>query len=132
MKIIQPYLIQVLELISNILYYRILKYFSTDANNYSVVFTSGATAALKLAIECFNFGQNGNNKDNIQSTFAYLQECHTSVLGLREIAAYKNARIKCISSEEFLEHGNFYYFKSIGAVEVNNIFVYPAQCNFRY
>lgn len=176
-------------------FFRILKHFNTDSNEYSVVFTSGATAALKLAVECFDFKksknlikqENGtcnknqtdaenssvqnigkannntdvfeqvttldnddtncskfvNNKFNINSnisnqnvqpfsgTFAYLQDCHTSALGLREVAAStKNAKNKCVSREDFLKKDNFEYFKTIGS-EDNNLFVYPAQCNFR-
>lgn len=182
-------------------FFRILKHFNTDSNEYSVVFTSGATATLKLAVECFDFkksksnhklqnrtcsknqtnaenssvqniniGKENNNTDvfeqettldnddtncsniiendvnlnsnisnqNVQvgqpfsGTFAYLQDCHTSALGLREVAACtKNAKIKCVSREDFLKKYNFEYFETIGSDEDNNLFVYPAQCNFR-
>ena len=57
---------------------QILRYFQTTEENHTVIFTSGATQALKLVGENFTF----QNKDQI---FAYLDECHTSVIGLREV-----------------------------------------------
>ncbi|CAL8109547.1 unnamed protein product [Orchesella dallaii] len=56
--------------------HKILRHFGTNADEYTVIFTSGATQALKLVAETFQF--NGG-------LFAYLEECHTSVVGMREI-----------------------------------------------
>ena len=57
---------------------QILRFFHTTEENHTVIFTSGATHALKLVGENFTF----QNKDQI---FGYLDECHTSVIGLREV-----------------------------------------------
>lgn len=57
---------------------QIVKFFGTDLLTYSVVFTSGATGALKLVAETFPFQDNGE--------FWYTQDNHNSVLGIREIA----------------------------------------------
>ena len=48
------------------------EWFSTDQEHYALIFTSSATAALKLLAECYS-----------SSTLAYLTDNHTSVLGLR-------------------------------------------------
>lgn len=37
--------------------YRVLHHFNTNIDEYNVIFTSGATAALKLVAESFDFGQ---------------------------------------------------------------------------
>lgn len=100
--------------------YKILECFHTTTDEYSVIFTSGATAALKLLGENFNFGVE-NNGD-----FMYLRDNHTSVLGMREIVTTHN--IKCVERSDFLS----------GAVrqtinnerQANNLLVFPAQCNF--
>lgn len=54
---------------------QILDFFGAPRDEYDVVFTSGATAALKLVGETFPFGNSG--------CFAYPSNAHTSVLGLR-------------------------------------------------
>ena len=56
----------------------ILRFFNTTEDNHCVIFTSGTTQGLKIVVENFDFEtQNG--------TFLYLDECHTSVVGLREL-----------------------------------------------
>lgn len=50
---------------------RIVRYFNTDLEKYSVIFTSGATAALKTVAECFAWSANDegdlNLRENIKS-----------------------------------------------------------------
>lgn len=85
-----------------------------------MIFTSGATAALKTLAETFNFidGNEGN--------FLYLRDNHTSVLGMREVIGTKN--IQCIERNEFLS-GRF--LKRISNEKHGrNLLVYSAQCNF--
>lgn len=57
----------------------VLEYFHTNDKLYRVIFTSGATGALKIVGECFPF------KSRERNCFAYLQDNHTSVVGLREL-----------------------------------------------
>lgn len=97
--------------------YKILKWFNTSSDEYSVIFTSGATASLKLVAETFDFGDSSNG------CFLYLRDNHTSVLGMREIVQTEN--VICIERDQFL-NGNFHGFGKNG----NSLFVYPAQCNF--
>lgn len=94
--------------------YKILNHFNTTTDDYSVVFTSGATAALKLVAETFNF--------NDSASFVYLRDNHTSVLGMREVVRTK--RIKCLERNEFLNDRNACDVKG------QSLFVFPAQCNF--
>ncbi|ELP85028.1 zinc finger protein DHHC domain containing protein, putative [Entamoeba invadens IP1] len=62
---------------------RILKYFNANEKEYDVVFTSGATEALKTVGENFPFTE--------ASVFLYLLQNHNSVLGIREYASKANA-----------------------------------------
>lgn len=95
--------------------YEILKSFNTTSDEYSVIFTSGATASLKLVAESFDFS-NGY--------FSYLRDNHTSVLGMREVVKTKN--IYCIERNEFMSD----HFDRKSNVVGNSLYVYPAQCNF--
>ena len=88
----------------------ILRFFNTNEEKHSVIFTSGATQSLKLVGENFTF-----NDEN--GLFLYLDECHTSVVGLREIApSYKVA-----NSENVLE---------ILSESQSGLFTFPAMSNF--
>lgn len=101
--------------------YKILEDFNTNTEDYSVVFTSGATAALKLLAETFNF--NGGR-------FSYLRDCHTSVLGMREVVRAKN--IRAVEREDFVSEKFLKDFQSSSVDEANSnsLLVFPAQCNF--
>eukprot|EP00727_Mastigamoeba_balamuthi_P007954 m51a1_g378 hypothetical protein (837) ;mRNA; r:649120-652836 len=57
----------------------ILRFFSASSDEYDVVFTSGATAALKIVGESFPWSAG--------SVFAYTEVNHTSVLGIRKFCA---------------------------------------------
>lgn len=62
---------------------KILKYFRANPKEYDVIFTSGATEALKIVGENFPFSP--------ASVFLYLLQNHNSVLGIREYASAANA-----------------------------------------
>lgn len=96
---------------------RILRHFNTTANEYSIVFTTNATAALKLVAETFNFKGGG---------FYYCQENHTSVLGMRELVATDN--IFVLTMEELLKCNQ----KSSDPKENigNALVAFSAQCNY--
>ncbi|KAI4457573.1 molybdopterin cofactor sulfurase mosc [Holotrichia oblita] len=80
--------------------FQILNHFNTNSDEYSVIFTSGATA--------------------------YLQDNHTSVLGMRNNA----------SNIKMLEHNQAFDLLNSDSINIisdnteNSLFVYPAQCNF--
>lgn len=97
--------------------YKVLEFFNTSTEEYSVIFTSGATASLKLLAESFDFGGDGS--------FVYLRDNHTSVLGMREIVASRD--IVCLEHNQFLQSQcNHLNLSSSG----NHLVVFSAQCNF--
>lgn len=104
--------------------YKILSSFNTTTDDYSVIFTSGATASLKIVAESFDFGS--SSPDAGTGTFSYLRDNHTSVLGMREIVKTKN--INCIERNQFVEDR----FDGNASVNMNgnSLYVFPAQCNF--
>ncbi|GAB5033959.1 molybdenum cofactor sulfurase [Nannochloropsis oceanica] len=59
---------------------RIVDFFNTTLSEYSVIFTSGATAALHLLSETFPWSN--------RSRFTYLEQSHNSVLGIRELCLH--------------------------------------------
>nr|CEL70351.1 TPA: molybdopterin cofactor sulfurase, putative [Neospora caninum Liverpool] len=72
----------------------ISRFFDAPENEYAVIFTSGATAALKLVGESFPFAAR-------LSSFYYLRVNHNSVLGIREYAYAKNAKsVRALSPRE--------------------------------
>ena len=68
----------------------VLDHFNTDTDHYSLVFTSGATAGIKMVAECFPWSHDVTD-DNCGdvTTPGHLvlhEDCHTSVLGIRQLA----------------------------------------------
>lgn len=104
--------------------YKILHWFNTTSDDYSVIFTSGATASLKILAETFDFGESTSASLASCGYFAYLKDNHTSVLGMREIV--KTTNICCIERDQFLCGKFSESFSNNG----NSLLVYPAQCNF--
>lgn len=93
--------------------HRILNHFNTTDQHYKVIFTSGATASCKLLAECFPLSSN-------DSTFMYLDECHTSVIGMRELAK----SFKVINEKEVRP-------QLLTDTKTNtNLFAFPAMSNF--
>ena len=126
---------------------RILKHFNTSSEQHTVIFTSGATAALKLLAESFDWKGATSEGSAHQSHFCYLQENHTSVVGMREIAASRGAQISSVNekdleeqiiftTEEKREDSDLKPFDSgsNGVRETvdccHNLFAFPAMCNF--
>eukprot|EP01105_Mastigella_eilhardi_P018777 TRINITY_DN4379_c0_g5_i2.p1 TRINITY_DN4379_c0_g5~~TRINITY_DN4379_c0_g5_i2.p1 ORF type:complete len:556 (-),score=172.63 TRINITY_DN4379_c0_g5_i2:50-1717(-) len=70
----------------------VLRHFHTTRKEYSVIFTSGTTGALKLLGESFPWTN--------ASKFVYLRQNHNSVLGIREIALDQGAEFVAIPESE--------------------------------
>lgn len=68
----------------------LLSFFNADPDDYTVVFTANATAALKLVGESYPFTP--------QSTLVLGTDSHNSVHGLREFSSHKGARTTYINS----------------------------------
>lgn len=122
--------------------YRILRHFNADPDEYSVIFTAGATASLKLVGETFDYtGRHSVDDDEkfaaeydgTPGTFMYLKDNHTSVLGMREFALERGASTHCLPLEDAFEALNRDGDVSMGDGGKrggNSLFVYPAQCNY--
>ncbi|KAJ2787875.1 hypothetical protein GGI15_000383 [Coemansia interrupta] len=95
---------------------RLLRFFGTTAERYAVVFTANATAAIRLAGELTPMTKTG--------VFCYSRESHTSVVGVRNLAAKCDVAIRPID------------FSDIETVVLptnthgTSLLAYPAQCNF--
>ncbi len=61
------------------------------AHEWELIWTSGSTAALRIAAETFPFSRG--------SLFAYTMNAHTSVLGMRVPAAAAGAHCRCVPLE---------------------------------
>eukprot|EP00727_Mastigamoeba_balamuthi_P004676 m51a1_g14206 putative molybdenum cofactor sulfurase-like (1026) ;mRNA; f:150750-154403 len=83
--------------------------------SHSVVFTSGATAALKLIGESFDWSP--------RSVLCFLHGSHTSAVGIRAYAAAAGARVVSADTEQQLDDVGV-----DGTAE--NLLVLPAQSNF--
>ncbi|KPI41860.1 Molybdenum cofactor sulfurase [Cyphellophora attinorum] len=60
---------------------RVLQFFNGSANEWDVVFVANATAAIKLVGEAFRDQPSGFD-------LGYHEECHNSVVGLRQVAQH--------------------------------------------
>ncbi|KAL3333767.1 hypothetical protein AABB24_033701 [Solanum stoloniferum] len=121
---------------------QVLSFFNASPREYSCIFTSGATAALKLVGETFPWSSN--------SSFMYSMENHNSVLGIREYALSKGAAAFAVDIEEGTHVGESESPKSNlkltqhhiqrrneGGVlkegmtgNAYNLFAFPSECNF--
>ncbi|XP_040840596.1 molybdenum cofactor sulfurase [Ochotona curzoniae] len=105
--------------------YRILAHFHTSPEDYSVIFTAGCTAALKLVAETFPWESQGPASGG--SHFCYLTDSHTSVVGMRKAITAVNVTSTPVTPEDLRE--------SSAAVsdpdcQLPHLFCYPAQSNF--
>nr|XP_046209566.1 molybdenum cofactor sulfurase-like isoform X2 [Oncorhynchus gorbuscha] len=78
--------------------YRILQHFNTTPDEYSVIFTSGSTAALKLVAESFPWRP--PTAAEPASQFCYLTDNHTSVVGIRGVISALGVVSLPVSPEE--------------------------------
>lgn len=105
---------------------QVLGFFNASEDEYALVFTSGATAALKLVGECFPWSND--------SVFAHAVDSHTSVLGIRGYAARHGAEVSCVGLDELERLGRPQYESNQTAEAEGqaaaSLFAFPAECNF--
>lgn len=102
---------------------KILAFFNTNKDEYSVVFTSGATGALKIISESFPWEPN--------SEFWYSLYNHNSVLGIREIALDNKVSYRCFDEDEINKKIEDAEKGKVRMQDSSyNLFAYPAECNF--
>ncbi|XP_062852171.1 molybdenum cofactor sulfurase isoform X2 [Trichomycterus rosablanca] len=114
--------------------YRILEHFNTSPEEYSVIFTSGCTAALKLVADSFPWVSASAN--SLGSRFSYLTDNHTSVVGIRGVTEPRGVKTVPVLPQE-LEARAPLYPKAIHLPTnagqdclVPHLFCFPAQSNF--
>uniref|UniRef100_H2ZFT9 Aminotransferase class V domain-containing protein n=1 Tax=Ciona savignyi TaxID=51511 RepID=H2ZFT9_CIOSA len=106
----------------------VLAFFNTTSSEYSIIFTSGATAGLKLVAQSFDWTPG-------KSMYAYLEDNHTSVVGIREAAIDKGAHSVCLRFPKhfkpiLLRPSNQMKMGGDNQAEPSHLFAYPAQSNF--
>ncbi|XP_040172837.1 molybdenum cofactor sulfurase [Anopheles arabiensis] len=119
-----PHTSRTMEDLIDLVRYRVLRWFQTRPADYSLVFTSGTTASLKLVAESFEFGQG----DAEPGSFVYLRDSHTSVLGMRELV--RTGRVQPIERAELLQALNEPEDPRRQHPLRPSLLVFPAQCNF--
>ncbi len=129
----------------------ILSFFNTTSDEYHVIFTCNATHGIKLVAQNFKF-QTANDSTESESWFVYLQDNHTSVVGIRAVALEKGVNVRIVdykeSSQETLsvtlqnKHSiisstvidssiNGDVSKNLPSGNIpNNLFAFPAMSNF--
>lgn len=79
-----------------------LAHFGADPREWSVVFTSGATAALKLVGEQFPWTSRSSSAfGGGGSLFVHARASHNSVLGVRAYAQAGGASVRCIDIDDY-------------------------------
>ncbi|XP_077773789.1 molybdenum cofactor sulfurase [Podarcis muralis] len=107
--------------------YRILQHFNTSVEDYTVIFTSGSTAALKLVAEAFPWVP--ETAEGPGSRFCYLTDNHTSVVGMRAIADAMNVLSVPVKPKDLLP-GTDDLVAGGNSCKTPHLFCYPAQSNF--
>ena len=129
----------------------VLNFFNTNQDAYSVVFTAGCTASLKLLAESFpwnagpsvtvnkgNFTYTGDlNRDSVeapvdhgQSLFCYLEDNHTSVIGIREVALERGADVVCFREQDITQFDCPHIHGQKSDLMLRHLLAFPAQSNF--
>jgi selenocysteine lyase/cysteine desulfurase len=100
---------------------RVLRFFQCDPDEYELVFTANATAALKLVGEAFPFGPG--------SRYVLSTDNHNSVGGIREYARRAGATCECLPLDADLRLTD--PAEALGEPGLDpSLFAYPAQSNF--
>ncbi|XP_053732014.1 molybdenum cofactor sulfurase [Synchiropus splendidus] len=108
--------------------YRVLQHFNADPEEYSVIFTSGCTAALKLVAESFPWRPQSESES--ASHFCHLADNHTSVVGIRALASDRGAAILPVALQDVENTAKDQSQSEDVACLTPHLFCYPAQSNF--
>jgi molybdenum cofactor sulfurtransferase len=103
----------------------VLSYFNTSADEYIVVFTQNATAALKLVGESYPFATG--------SRYLLTFDNHNSVNGIREFARARGATVDyapLATPDLRLDRARLETLLDSADPAQANLFAYPAQSNF--
>jgi selenocysteine lyase/cysteine desulfurase len=98
----------------------VLRFLNADPDEYTVVFTANASAALKLVGEAFPFTEG--------SRFTLLQDNHNSVQGIRLYAEAAGAEVTYLPIDRDLRFDTTRPLPPAG--ETPGLFAFPTQSNF--
>lgn len=105
---------------------QVLKFLNASPDEYSVVFTSGASSSLRIIGE--------NYKWSHQSVFAYTLQNHASVIGIREYPLEKGAKVEVVMPnfliEEIESRHTHQQHQQQQDNSIFNLFAFPGECNF--
>ncbi|XP_070772305.1 molybdenum cofactor sulfurase [Enoplosus armatus] len=108
--------------------YRVLQHFNATPEEYSVIFTSGCTAALKLVAESFPWRP--QTASEAGSHFCYLTDSHTSVVGMRGLTSGRGVVALPVSPQEVENRAKDEAQGEDVICQTPHLFCYPAQSNF--
>ncbi|CAF90945.1 unnamed protein product, partial [Tetraodon nigroviridis] len=108
--------------------YRILQHFNTTPEEYSVIFTSGCTAALKAVADSFPWRSPSDNEAG--SCFSYLTDNHTSVVGIRGKTLSQGVVMLPVSPQSVEDRAKDKAQHNVDMCQTPHLFCYPAQSNF--
>jgi molybdenum cofactor sulfurtransferase len=95
----------------------LLRYLNASSEHFDVVFVANATAAVKLVAEAFRDRATGFE-------YAYHQDCHTSLVGVRQLARSSH----CFASErdlrQWLSHSSLLPWR-----RASRLVAFPGQSN---
>jgi selenocysteine lyase/cysteine desulfurase len=98
----------------------VLDFFGADPQDFTVIFTANASAALKLVAESYPFSQG--------SRFTLLADAHNSVNGIREYANRAGAQTMYLPIDAELRMDRSVPIPPAGSAP--SLFSFPAQSNF--
>lgn len=107
---------------------RILQHFNTTPEEYSVIFTSGCTAAVRVVADSFPW--RAQMESEAGSHFCYLTDSHTSVVGIRGLASSRGVVALPVSPQEVEGRAKHEVGGEDNACQTPHLFCYPAQSNF--
>ncbi|XP_049927020.1 molybdenum cofactor sulfurase isoform X1 [Epinephelus moara] len=108
--------------------YRVLQHFNATPEEYSVIFTSGCTATLKLVAESFPWRP--QTESEAGSCFSYLTDSHTSVVGIRGLTSGQGVVALPVSPQEVENRAKDEAQGEDVICQTPHLFCYPAQSNF--
>ncbi|BCS17280.1 putative secondary metabolism biosynthetic enzyme [Aspergillus puulaauensis] len=108
---------------------QLLRFFGASPNEFDLVFTANATASIKLVGECLSHYTRPRRASPLSRRrgfkYVYHQDSHTSLVGLREIAAGGSM---CLSRDAAVEHWINQRNGDCGRRTIT-LFAYPGQSN---
>ncbi|CAB1425118.1 unnamed protein product [Pleuronectes platessa] len=108
--------------------YRVLQHFNATPEEYSVIFTSGCTAALKLVAESFPWRPQTAREAG--SHFCFLNDSHTSVVGIRGLTSGRGVVTLPVSPQDVVDRAKDEPRGEDDICQTPHLFCYPAQSNF--